>query len=489
VKKLLLIFLFVSILFCQVFGLDEELAYATVKIFNQKQSNSAYTPWQMSSVTGGNGSGVVIEKGVILTNAHVVANTKFLTIQKYNDPKKYMAEVKFVGHDCDIALIDVTENRDEFYKGVKFMEMGKMPGLREQVNTIGYPTGGTKISITEGVVSRIEYQTYVHDAHRRHLAIQTDAAINPGNSGGPVVKDGKLVGLAFQGNTRAQNIGYFIPLFVIKHFLEDIKTGEYNGFPLGGFSFEELRSPTLRKYLNVKEEYGIYVTNVVKNSPSHNKLKPGDVILEIDGHRIEEDGTVKTEWGYLDLLHLLDSKHIGDKAVYTVVRDGKKQKITLEYFNWDSGINRSKQYEKDFLYYSIAGYVFTPLSRDFLEAWGGEWYRDASYRQRYYYYDFELLNDSREEIIVLSRVLPDAVNIYGRDFQNLIISKINDRQVKNFNDLVTRLETLKINDKVDMIKIQLEGSSRPLIIPKEGLETADERIKTNYALPSLRRVK
>ncbi|MGM0609042.1 MAG: trypsin-like peptidase domain-containing protein [Candidatus Muiribacteriota bacterium] len=487
--KKLFLGVFIILFIFSINALDNDLAYATVKIFNQSQSNVAYTPWEMTGVRGATGSGVVIDKGVILTNAHVVADSRFLTIQKYDDPKKYQAEVIYAGHDCDVALIDVVENRDEFYDGVTYMELGEMPQLRAKVNTIGYPTGGNKLSITEGVVSRIEYQTYSHDGFRRHLAVQTDAAINPGNSGGPVVKNGKLVGLAFQGSTRGQNIGYFIPLFVIKHFLEDIETGEYNGFPMAGFSYEELRSPTLRKYLNVSEDYGIYVKNVVKNTPAYEKLKPGDVILKIDGNKIEEDGTVKTEWGYLNKLHLLDSKHIGDEAVYTIIRNGRKKEVTLNYFHWEPSINRSSLYDRNFLYYTIAGYVFTPLSRDYLESWGSEWFRDADFHQRYYYYEFEDIDDKRDEIIVLSKVLPDPVNMYTREFENSVIEKINGRNIRHFNELVTRFENLKVKDDVDFIHIEIEGADKPIIIPKDELEQADLRIKENYNLPSLRRVK
>src|SRR5512140_2081934 len=100
-----------------------------------------------------------------------------------------------------------------------------------------------------GIVSRIESRGYVHSGTDSHLLVQTDAAINPGNSGGPVIQDGKVVGVAFQGLQSADNIGFMIPTTVIDHFLKDIADGTYNGFPSSGLVvFEGLHNPAYRAY-------------------------------------------------------------------------------------------------------------------------------------------------------------------------------------------------------------------------------------------------
>ena len=85
---------------------------------------------------------------------------------------------------------------------------------------VGYPTGGDNISVTKGVVSRVGFVTYSH-AGRRLLAIQTDASINPGNSGGPTMQGNKVVGVAFEAMSNMENIGYSIPITIIKHFFND----------------------------------------------------------------------------------------------------------------------------------------------------------------------------------------------------------------------------------------------------------------------------
>ena len=103
------------------------------------------------------------------------------------------------------------------------------------------------VSSTAGIVSRIESRSYVHSGVDSHLVVQTDAAINPGNSGGPVVQDGRVVGVAFQGYPGAENMGFFIPIPIVRHFLDDLKDGRYDGFPDSGLDTMPLLSPALRR--------------------------------------------------------------------------------------------------------------------------------------------------------------------------------------------------------------------------------------------------
>lgn len=112
--------------------------------------------------------------------------------------------MKAVGHECDLALLIV--DSDEFWDGMIPLEFGDIPFLQQAVAVVGYPQGGDTISVTKGVVSRVEPTQYVHGASQL-MAIQIDAAINPGNSGGPAIMGKKVAGVAFQNLSGAENIG------------------------------------------------------------------------------------------------------------------------------------------------------------------------------------------------------------------------------------------------------------------------------------------
>ena len=128
------------------------------------------------------------------------------------------------------ALLTVSD--DEFWEGVSPVEFGDLPALQDAVTVVGYPIGGDTISVTSGVVSRIEILSYVHGSTEL-LGLQIDAAINSGNSGGPAFNDkGRCVGIAFQSlkHEDAENIGYVIPTPVIGHFIQDYeKHNKYTG--------------------------------------------------------------------------------------------------------------------------------------------------------------------------------------------------------------------------------------------------------------------
>lgn len=133
-----------------------------------------------------------------------MADNTFVLVRKHGSSTKFRARVEAVGHECDLAILVIES--EEFWEGMSCLELGDIPFLQQAVAVVGYPQGGDNISITKGVVSRVEPTQYVHGATQL-MAIQIDAAINPGNSGGPAIMGNKVAGVAFQNLSGAENIG------------------------------------------------------------------------------------------------------------------------------------------------------------------------------------------------------------------------------------------------------------------------------------------
>ena len=164
--------------------------------------------------------------------------------------------------------------------------------------------GGRRISVTKGIVSRIQMDTYAHTGADSHLVIQTDAAINPGNSGGPVMQDGKVVGVAFQGLRQAENIGYMIPTTVIRHFLADINDGKYDGFgSLGVMLYPGLHNPSYKDYLKVPaDQQGIVVIETIMHSSVESILQAGrraDADRRVQNRQRRQGGNIRVEARYV----------------------------------------------------------------------------------------------------------------------------------------------------------------------------------------------
>ncbi|HET9801003.1 MAG TPA: trypsin-like peptidase domain-containing protein, partial [Chthoniobacterales bacterium] len=132
-------------------------------------------PWNAGMLGRGIGAGFVIDGNRIMTNAHVVSNSRYLTVERDGDPNKYPAKVLFVAHDCDLALITVDS---AFFKNMLPLKFGGIPELESTVSAYGYPIGGERMSVTTGIVSRIDFQLYTHSSIDQHLAIQISAQIN-----------------------------------------------------------------------------------------------------------------------------------------------------------------------------------------------------------------------------------------------------------------------------------------------------------------------
>ena len=201
---------------------------AIVKIYTVFSDPDYFSPWKMEDPGNITASGCIIDGHKILTNAHVVANHRFIQVRKNGNPKKYIGQVLAVSHEADLALLTVSDK--EFFSDTPKLDFGPLPQIKQDVLVYGFPDGGDSLSITKGVLSRIENQVYSHSSHI-FLSGQVDAAINPGNSGGPVVVDTKIVGVVMQTGAILENIKYMVPNPVIKHFLSDIKDGKYDGFP------------------------------------------------------------------------------------------------------------------------------------------------------------------------------------------------------------------------------------------------------------------
>ena len=139
---------------------------SVIQIITFSQSPVWDAPWRFTPVGRSGGSGFVIKGRRIMTNAHVVAWAKQILVRRYQDPRPYEARVAFVGHDCDLAVLEVDD--PAFFSGIEPLDFGELPDVRSTVVTYGYPSGGEQISYTRGVVSRIEVQNYVHPGNRSY---------------------------------------------------------------------------------------------------------------------------------------------------------------------------------------------------------------------------------------------------------------------------------------------------------------------------------
>lgn len=448
---------------------------SVVKIEVATQVPDYRTPWNSGRFSGGTGTGFIIGPNQILTNAHVVSDNRRLMVTRRGSSQKHLARVRHIAHDCDLALIELQDFRP--FEGLPYLEIGGMPSLESRVSAIGYPVGGERLSVTQGVVSRIDFSSYSHSRADSHLVIQIDAAINPGNSGGPVVQDGKVVGVAFQGNTQADNVGYIIPTPVVKRFLTDVTDGKYDHYMDLGITPFPLFNPAMRRaYKLPANGQGVLVANVVPSGPADGILERGDVLLSIDDNAIDSAGNIRIAGEFVDMNEIVERKFAGDKVAFTLLRDGKemKKELTLKEFPYSRLY--AIQYEKIPRYTFFAGLVFQPLDLNLFATYK---FDDRRLRQIFSDYVSKGIFNEMQDIVVLTRIESDQLTSPMKGFQGKVVSKVNGTAIK---DLHQFHELLNAPNPPEYHVIEFNGALRPLVIPSAKVPAAQERIMTQVGI-------
>jgi len=430
-------------------------------------------PWNAGGLQRGVGAGFVISGNRIMTNAHVVANSRYITVERDGDPNKYPATVQFIANDCDLALI--TAPAPDFFKNMIPLKFGGIPALESTVSAYGYPIGGERMSVTTGIVSRIDFQNYTHSSIDQHLAIQISAQINPGNSGGPVMQDAKVVGVAFQGYSGdvAQGVAYMIPTPVINRFLKDISNGHYDEYPDLAITYAKLQNPAQRKFLGLKDDdRGVLVSSVVAAGPSDGILRPGDVLLTIDGHPIASDANVELEGERAQFEEVVERKFKGDSVKFDLLRNKQPMTATIKLYKpWPYAI-QGHSYDVRARYVLYGGLLFQPLNLDMLEA-----YRATDLRLRHFfeYFTVEQIYLQHPDIIVLSNILPDPINTYLAPYRGAIVDEVNGKKIRTLDELANAFAQAP-----EQLVIRMIGDGPPLVLDRNKVEAARERIKTRY---------
>ncbi|RLN30899.1 protease Do-like 2, chloroplastic [Panicum miliaceum] len=457
---------------------EDKFLNAVVKVYCTHIAPDYGLPWQKQRQHSSSGSAFMIGDGKLLTNAHCVEHDTQVKVKRRGDDKKYIAKVLARGIECDLALLSV-EN-EEFWKGTEALSFGRLPCLQDSVTVVGYPLGGDTISVTKGVVSRIEVTPYAHGTSDL-LGIQIDAAINPGNSGGPAFNDqGECIGVAFQvyRSDEAENIGYVIPTTVVSHFLNDFqKNGKYTGFPCLGVLLQKLENPALRESLKVPSSEGVLVRRVEPTAPASTVLRKGDVIVSFDGITVGCEATVpfrSTE--RIAFRYLTSQKYAGDIAQLGIIRDGNSMKVQtilqprkhLVPFHVEGGQPS---------YLIVAGLVFTPLTEPFIE----EECEDTLGLKLLAKARYSLATFEGEQIVIVSQVLAHEVNIGYEHMGNQQVIKLNGTAVKNIHHLAHLVDTCQ--DK--FLTFEFEDDFL-VVLHQEEAAAASSDILKEHAIPSVR---
>ncbi|UCD30024.1 MAG: trypsin-like peptidase domain-containing protein [Planctomycetota bacterium] len=462
-------------------GEDINIQSSVVKIFSSQSPPNMFRPWEITPPSDATGSGVLIEEGRILTNAHVVAYAQQIYVQPHESSNKLDATVEYIAEECDLATLKLDEPEEiEDLKPVPLDD--KLPALKTTINVLGYPTGGDTLSVTEGVVSRIEYASYSYTG--RALRIQVDAAINPGNSGGPGIVDNKIVGIVFSKFPQGENIGYLIPTQVIRQFLNDCTSdGKHDGFPKIGAVGATLENPDVRKYLKMTKDITGVVIHKITRWDNFDLIKPWDVITACDGTDIDNlgmvaiDKDIRVHWA-----HLISSKAPGSSVKLSVWRNGKEIEIEVATrTNLNTMIQKMANERPTYFIYG--GLVFSPVTTEMTASAGSRSFAYLGYAGRLlpqYVNKFREKVDD-EVVVICCPILPHKLTKgYGITPMS-VVTHVNDQPVRNLRHLI---QLIKDNKEEFLIFRFEEDYEEKIVLDPKRVEKYQAEILRNNNIPA-----
>ncbi len=443
---------------------------SVVRLHVTRRAPNLFHPWTKASPKKLSGSGAVISEGRILTNAHVVQFGKQVFVQLHQGGDRLPAKIVAIAPRIDLAIVELEDST--LLEEIVPLELTKeLPTIKSTVNVYGYPLGGDNLSVTEGIVSRIEFTDYRYDG--AGVRIQVDAALNSGNSGGPAMQEGKITGLVFSGIKEADNIGYLIPAEEIQTFLDDVADGTYDGKPRLFDSFNTAENKALRDYLRLPDE----ATGVVVGKPYHKKdypLQTWDVVTHIGPHAIDNQGYVffndelRIKFSYY-VSKLAEDGHIG----LTIYREGKPQQIAVPVAPDRSLLMPSLRntYPKYFIHGPL---VFTIATQELLRGLGTKgttWLsllESPLVERRYDQPAFP----GEELVIIATRAFPHRTTKgYGMVALG-VVTHFNDQAVKNLRHFAEQIRGCED----EFIKLTLAGKNESLVFRRSEMEDSSEEI-------------
>ena len=463
----------------------ENLGLSVVRVNSTNQDYDFFRPWSKKSPRAIHGLGAVLAGNHVLVTAQLIANHSYVELERAETGMRTAAKVVCVDYEANLALLEPTA--ENFLTGLKPLDLALDAVVGDRVNILQLEANDALVA-TPGPITTVEVNNYqLENTEFLIYRLSVPLQYREGSFTAPVIKDGKLAGMLMRYDPRTQAVDV-LPAPVIAHFLKDAQGGSYHGFPHAGMEYSPTRDPQLRQFAKLPPGAGgVYVTDVAKDSPAAKAgMKAGDVVLELDGHSIDQDGNYEEPlYGKISLSFLITTRSFaGQKVGVKVSRQGQPQSFEMELSHEPPQDYVSEPYviDRQPRYFVADGLIFQELSRQYLKEWGGDWQKQAPQRLVYLdRYQNTMVPEGRKRIVILSQTLPVASNVGFEELKYEVVTSVNGVPIASLDDLPAALEK-----PVDGFhRIELEDFPKEIFIDASKLAEDDKDVQDSYALPAL----
>jgi S1-C subfamily serine protease len=420
---------------------------SVVRINATQQSWNPRQPWEKNPPSERRALAAIVGPQRVLTTSELVSDATYLELESADGTRFAAAKVIAVDYEANLALLGPSAEAEgnALFANTVPIAITTPPNigntleiLQLEDNGLTLLTPGTlqSIDIVGNVLPGNNFLTYMVKASMQNAASSYSL---------PVLHGGKLAGVLISYNAKDQ-ICDVASTDVVTRFLAAAGGGTYAGFPSLGVAIARTEDASLRQWLKLSDaQGGIFIHSVRKGGAADAAgVKAGDVLLAVDGKAIDRRGYYQhPHYGSLSWGHLIrGEKSTGDAITLSLLREGKplELKATLTREEDSTRLVPSQLYGRAPNFLLKGGLLFQELSLPLLASFGEDWQARAPLNLLDAYENPEKYLKSVDHIVFLSGVIPTPATVGYERLRNLVVRKVNGKEIKNMQGLIAAFE-------------------------------------------------
>ncbi len=445
-----------------------------------QQPHNWQIPWNRQPVRQQTGLALVTPKQRLLTTAELVAEHTLIEVYRPGDRYPAKATVLRTDDALNLALLEVAD--EGFWSGLQFPGWGQAQKGEVQVATAKVPDrweqqAGTLDELKVGY--RLRTETWIP-------VLQVQGMKASGPAGVPVLQADRVIGLALKQNDETWSV---LSATHLQKFLEHTPANPNSALAHRGFLWTRVPQSSVTDHAGIPADVvGVWITRLLPFGTGSKVLRPGDLLTKIGDWPLSAEGQIEHPvWGAVlfDAL-FLEALKLGDSVELHLWRNGKAQTVsaTVRPFVFQQTLVASEPSGAAPRYLIQGGLLFQELSLNYLRSWGDEWAKRAPLRMRLY----KALEHANPEtptrrIVLLTHVLPDAINLGYQDLSHEVVEQINGIEITSLESVQQAFQHSLGEHHV--IRLRPGSDRRQLILPARDLESANRRIQETFRIPQL----
>ncbi|MBI5495575.1 MAG: PDZ domain-containing protein [Deltaproteobacteria bacterium] len=437
-------------------------------------------PWSKQGPWMRSYTGVVVAGPRILVTATGLGNATLVEVQKLGEEKRYPARIRLADYEGPLALVDVDD--PAFFTDLVPLPLAADVPVDGEVQVLRW-LGSNQFEAARANVRQVRVED--HGMSRTGvLTLDMTASISEAGRSEPVVRQGQVVGLT---TSKSDDVLLAIASPMLRQFLAAAGQQPYRGFARAGVAWQKLVNPALRAHLGLGEkEGGILINKVLPHGSCAGGVEPGDVLLSVDGTRIDASGQFDhPRYGRLSFALLFSLGHLpGDRVKADILRAGTRQTVELTLRRMPGEADKVPAYVLDHApeYVERGGLVFQALSIPYLGTFG-DWRRRGPL-PLLIAQDVQGSFPSADapRLVVLTAVLPDALNLGYQDERDLIVSRVNGQPVASLEAVKAAFDGPPPASGFHIVEFAPGQSMARMVVDAAELPAASARIQELYGV-------